>query len=85
VSRGEWACGSECAQISYGIDRGEDKGNSERGHTWMVGGSGRPIASVQGGGPWLSHCGIATHAWARAGQDMWPWAVVGRWQAGPAT
>jgi hypothetical protein len=85
ASRGEWAHGSESAQMSYSFGRGEDKGDGEHGHTWTAGGNGRPTALTRGGGRWLSHRGIATHAWVRAGRDAWPWAVVGRWQAGPTT
>jgi hypothetical protein len=71
--------------MSYGFGRGEDKGDGEHGRTSTAGGSGRPTASVRGGRQWPSHHGIATLAWTRAGRDTRPWAVLGRWQAGPAT
>jgi hypothetical protein len=56
--------GSESAQMSYDFGRGEDKDDSDRGRTWMAGGSGQPTAS-------------ARRTWVHAGQDTRPWAIVG--------
>jgi hypothetical protein len=60
--------------MSYNFDRGEDKGDGDRGRTWTTGGSGRPTVSARGGGRWLGHHGVS----ARAGRDTRPWTVVGR-------
>jgi hypothetical protein len=76
VSRGERAHGSESAQMSYGFGMQEDQGDGERARTSMAGDSGWLTTSARAGGQSPSHHDITMRAWARAGRDARPWAVV---------